>query len=117
MVQCRVLIVSDQCLFAEGIRSLIEEAHGLEVVDIVSEGGDVLTTQVRRSRPDVIILDDTAGAQVGFLSQLFDVAPGVRIILMGLDDSMEIYDRRKVVARRGQDLVDVVRCVNDYDRS
>lgn len=118
MVQRRVLIISDHTLFAEGVRSLVEETDDLEVVDIVSGSGDVLVAEVERCRPDVIILDDAADTRIGFFSQLVDVAPGVRIILTSLEDStVEVYDGRKVVAGKGQDLVDAVRRVNNHHRS
>jgi len=50
------LIVSDQRLFAGGMRSLVEEAEGVEVVGIVSGSGETLIIQqvIANRRQDLV---------------------------------------------------------------
>lgn len=52
----RVLIADDQVIAREGMQRIIERADDIEVLDPVSTAPEVLV-QVRRKRPDVLLLD------------------------------------------------------------
>lgn len=52
----RVLLVDDQEVIREGMRSLIDTDPGLTVVGECADGDEVVD-QVERSRPDVVVMD------------------------------------------------------------
>jgi DNA-binding NarL/FixJ family response regulator len=54
--QLRVLIAEDQYLMREGTRRLLCEQEGLEVVGVASDYDSVLA-EVRRTAPDVVLMD------------------------------------------------------------
>ncbi len=52
----RVVLVDDQNLVRQGVRSLLELAGDIQVVADAVDGGDALVA-IRRERPDVVLLD------------------------------------------------------------
>ncbi|MCP3855475.1 MAG: response regulator transcription factor [Actinomycetia bacterium] len=52
----RVVIVDDQALMRTGFRMILESESGIEVVG-EAEDGDRAIDEVRRSRPDVVLMD------------------------------------------------------------
>src|SRR5262245_15144678 len=52
----RILLVDDEALVRAGLRMILESADDLEVVDEVDDGADAVEA-VRRSRPDVVLMD------------------------------------------------------------
>ncbi len=52
----KVLIVDDQRLFRQGLRSLLEQEEGLEVVGEAGDGQDAFTL-VQETKPDIILMD------------------------------------------------------------
>lgn len=52
----RVVLVDDEALVRAGLRMILESAADIEVVDEAADGSDALMV-VRRSRPDVVLMD------------------------------------------------------------
>lgn len=52
----KILIVDDQRLFRQGLRSLLEQEKGLEVVGEAGDGLDAFTL-VQETKPDIILMD------------------------------------------------------------
>ena len=52
----RVLLAEDQFLIREGTRRLLEEQPGIEVVGVAADFDGVMA-EVRRARPDVVLMD------------------------------------------------------------
>ena len=55
-VKTKVVIVEDHKLFREGLKSLLFDKEGLEVVGEAGDGIEAIRT-VKRCRPDLILLD------------------------------------------------------------
>jgi DNA-binding NarL/FixJ family response regulator len=55
-VSIRVVLADDQSLIREGFRSILERAGDVEIVGEASDGIDALAV-VRRTRPDVVLMD------------------------------------------------------------
>ena len=76
----RILIVDDHLLFAEVIRSSLED-HGFEVVGIVSSGTQALPA-VRAAQPEIVLMDlglpDMDGAAAG--SRILKEFPSIKVI-------------------------------------
>ena len=51
-----ILLVDDEALVRAGMRMILESADDLSVVDEVGDGADAVAA-VRRSRPDVVLMD------------------------------------------------------------
>jgi len=83
----RVLIVDDQLLFAEAMRTILE-ARGYRVVSIAVSGAEALATLTKESA-DValvdVVLPDEDGIRLG--RRILEMWPGMRVVaLTGLSD-------------------------------
>jgi len=56
MTPIRILLVDDQLLFRKGLRSLLDDEEGMEVVGEASNGLQAVE-HVRAARPDVVLMD------------------------------------------------------------
>ena len=56
MTPVRILLVDDQLLFRKGLRALLEDQDGFEVVGEASDGL-MAVEHVRSSRPDIVLMD------------------------------------------------------------
>src|SRR3970282_1299800 len=56
MAPVRILLVDDQLLFRKGLRALLEDQDGFEVVG-EAENGAKAVEHVRSARPDVVLMD------------------------------------------------------------
>jgi two-component system response regulator DevR len=88
----KLVIVDDHAIFREGLRTLLDLEDDFTVIGEASRGDEALA-MVAEEPPDVILLDlhlpDGLGSD--FCSQLLEVSPGARIlILSAYDDDEEI---------------------------
>ena len=78
----RILIVDDHKLFAEAIRSALEEA-GVDVVDVATNAHETLNA-VSRHEPDLVLMDlglpDANGFEVG--QELLERDPDVKVLIV-----------------------------------
>lgn len=78
----KILIVDDHQLFAEAIRSALEEA-GIDVVGVITHGNET-PTAVTRHEPDLVLMDlglpDADGFEVG--RQLLQENPDVKVLIV-----------------------------------
>jgi two-component system, NarL family, response regulator LiaR len=79
----RVLVVDDHKLVRQGLRFLLEQEPGFEVVGECSDGGQV-GESVRRLRPDVVLLDLIMPGVDGItaLRELKLSRPGTRVVIL-----------------------------------
>ncbi len=56
MTPVRILLVDDQLLFRKGLRSLLDDEEGMEVVGEASNGLEALE-RVRAASPDIVLMD------------------------------------------------------------
>ena len=52
----RIVLVDDHAILRQGLRSLLEREHGLQVVGEASSPGEALAV-VERTRPTIVLLD------------------------------------------------------------
>ena len=52
----RVLIIDDQSMIRAGFAALLDAQEGIEVVGAAEDGAGI-TDEVRRTRPDVVLMD------------------------------------------------------------
>jgi DNA-binding NarL/FixJ family response regulator len=94
MASIRLLIVDDQALFREGLRTLLSVQEGLEVVGEAGNGEEALR-QAATLRPDVILMDlqmpvmDGAAATRHLKTQ---VPSANVIVLTTFDDDENVFE-------------------------
>ena len=97
----RIVLVDDQTLVRQGIRSLLELSGDIEIVAEASDGEEGLVA-IRRERPDVVLLDvrmpKKGGIDVLRELQAAGNAPPA-ILLTTFDDDEVMLDGMKAGAR------------------
>ncbi len=94
----RVLLVDDHTLLRAGIRSLLEEMDGIEVVAEAADGLRVLAL-IQAHHPD-ILLTDIAMQGLGGLelaAQVGHAHPQTKVVILSMHKDEE-YVRRAVIA-------------------
>jgi DNA-binding NarL/FixJ family response regulator len=93
----RVVLVDDQNLIRQGIRSLLELAGGISVIAEASDGDEGIAV-IRRERPDVVLLDlrmpKKDGVEVLKALQADGALPPT-IILTTFDDDVALLEAVK----------------------
>ncbi len=97
----RIVLVDDQTLVRQGIRSLLELSGDIEIVAEASDGEEGLVV-IRRERPDVILLDVRMPKQGGIdvlreLQAQGNAPPA--ILLTTFDDDQVLLEGMKAGAR------------------
>ncbi len=91
MSPVRVLIVDDQALFREALRTLLSLRSELEVVGEAADGWEALT-RVAETRPDVVLMDmKMPGLDgVGAIRRLRVQSPDVKVVVLTTFDDDEL---------------------------
>jgi len=94
----RVLVVDDHKLVREGLRFLLEQEEGIQVVGECADGGEAVAA-MRGLRPDVVLLDLLMPRVDGLtaLPELKAAGPEVRVVVLTSDQD----DDRILEAIRG----------------
>lgn len=90
MKTIRVLLADDHALVRAGIRVLVEEIEGIEVVAEAGEGQEALRL-IRAHAPDVVLLDIAMPLLNGFevLDQAIPEFPDLRVIVLTVHETEE----------------------------
>ena len=86
----RVLIADDHTVVRQGIRGVLEEVEGLEVVAEAGDGEEALAL-VARHEPDVVVLDVTMPGKTGLevARELRENGSPARILVLSMHDDPE----------------------------
>lgn len=86
----RVLLVDDQSIVREGIRSMLSLEPDIQVVG-EAENGAQAVTQVRRLMPDIVLMDVRMPGMDGLtaLARLKQFAPRTSVIMLTLYDNTD----------------------------
>ena len=89
-VRLRVVIADDHAVVREGIRIVLEEIPGLEVVAEAADG-DAALKLTQQHEPDVVVLDVTMPGKTGLevAKELRDAGQKVRILILSMQDDPE----------------------------
>ncbi len=108
----RVVMAEDHALMRDGVRLILDEAEGLELVGEARRGDDVLRV-VAHTQPDVVLLDIRMPGMDGMavLEQLRQHHPDVKVVIFSALDS---HDQIEAALRRGAHGY-IVKTVNPAD--
>ncbi len=86
----RVVIADDHAVVRQGIRGVLEEIEGLEVVGEAADGDQALAL-TEANHPDLVVLDVTMPGKTGLevARALRDAGSGVRVLLLSMHDEPE----------------------------
>ncbi len=86
----RVVIADDHTVVRQGIRGVLEEVDGLEVVAEAADGDEVLA-RVREHGPDVVVLDVTMPGKTGLevTRELREGGSEARVLILSMHDDPE----------------------------
>ena len=86
----RVIIADDHAVVRQGIRTVLEEMDGLEVIAEAGDGDEALKL-AREHAPDVVVLDVTMPGRTGLevAKELRDEGTGVRVLILSMHDEPE----------------------------
>jgi len=86
----RVIIADDHAVVRQGIRTVLEEVDGLEVVAEAGDGDEALAL-AKEHDPDVVVLDVTMPGKTGLevAKELRDAGTGVRVLMLSMHDDPE----------------------------
>ena len=90
MASLRVLLVDDHALVRAGIRSLLRDIEGVEVVGEAADGAEALAI-AGRERPDAVLLDIAMKGMSGLeaAARFRELHPGVRVLILSMHASEE----------------------------
>jgi DNA-binding NarL/FixJ family response regulator len=90
MKPTRVLIADDHNLVRAGIRSLLQNMEGIEVVAEAGDGHDALRL-IKMHRPDVVLIDIAMPGLNGLeaTARVAKESPGVRMIILSMHSNEE----------------------------
>jgi DNA-binding NarL/FixJ family response regulator len=95
-VAVRIVLIDDHAILRQGLRSLLEREHDLQVVGEASSVGEALAV-VARTRPSIVLLDmklspaaDNDG--LGLCARLTTLYPGLRVLVLSsfVDDALVV---------------------------
>ncbi len=90
MAALRVLLVDDHKLVRAGMRSLLRDIEGVEVVGEASDGAEALQL-AERERPDVVLMDIAMKGMNGLeaAARLRERLPATKIVILSMHTSEE----------------------------
>jgi len=86
----RVLVVDDHAVVREGIRHVLAETPGFEVVGEAGDGAQAMVL-ARQHHPDVVVLDITMPGESGIdvAQRLRRAVPDTRVLILSMHDQSE----------------------------
>jgi len=109
---CRTYIVYHHGLFAQGVRSVLESRHAVQIVGMESDVNKALKA-VESLQPEVIIVEECkAKPQPMRLGAFLHGAAGGRVVTLSLDHGFAtVYQRNRITATDPAELVKAIQGV------
>lgn len=118
----RVLLVDDQQLIRQGVRSILSRDPGIEVVGEAENGRHALE-QARRLRPDIVLMDIDMPEMDGIAAtaEIRRTMPETRVVALSMHEDIQVVGEMLQAGARGyllknhveHDLVNAIHSVSD----
>lgn len=116
----RVMIVGSGSLLDEGVERLLRSRESIQVSGIVYSDDTSFLQDVSDMRPDVILLNEAGPLDSLRILELLKNIPtlaSLRVVTVRTEDNtIDLYERRRVVATHSNDLLDLIRSGDDARR-
>ncbi len=113
----RIWILSNQPLFAQAVRNLVESYSRMKVIGVETYN-DKTVERLKTLQPHIVLLGDEKDLPSTILPSLLDAMPGTRIIRLTLDGNViRVYDCHHMMAHQANDLVDAFDSLFDGQKS
>ena len=109
-VKQRVLIVENQLLLGAALQDLLTGEAELDVVGISPRDQVELVREIRRIRPDVVLLDENSClTKPAKLLAFLENYPRLRLLLVNADDHLvRIYSKQEILVEHVPQLVNII---------
>ena len=109
MTPIRILLADDHNLFRQGLRRILEEQPGFEIIDDVSSGLEAIES-AKRHQPDIAIVDIAMKELNGIetTSQLLKQSPQTAVLILSMYSDERYVNRAVRAGARGYLLKDTV---------
>jgi hypothetical protein len=105
----RVFVVENTTLLGAGISSLLTRQTDLRVGGMTPEDDMALLQELRRFKPDVVVLDE-ATTDATRLCGLLRSVPELRVVVVSAyDDLVRMYAQRQVIVTTADELITLIR--------
>lgn len=105
----RVFILAREPLFAQGVRSLLQEQAGIEVVGTATVGPEAMA-QLRVVAPDVVVVEAKGEEQGALVAEILETFPTVKVVgLTPEDNRLHIYYAQMRYSRQVEDFLEAIR--------
>lgn len=110
MKKHRVLIITEDSIFSNGLELLLVLQENLETIGTAPADLPAITAEIKRTQPDVVIInEDLATANPQLVMSLLKAHPDLRVITLSLEGNrINVYDNREVTVTTSDDLVAVI---------
>ena len=90
MASLRVLLVDDHALVRAGMKSLLRDIEGVEVVGEAADGAEALALAAREP-PDAVLMDIAMKGMSGLeaAARFRELHPGVKVLILSMHASEE----------------------------
>jgi DNA-binding NarL/FixJ family response regulator len=115
---CRTYIVYEHGLFAQGVRSVLENRRAVQIVGMQNDVAKALKA-VRSLKPEVVIVEECSkkGESIR-LRPFLDSAVAGRVVTLSLDHAFAtVYNQKRLPASDPADLVKAIRGTRDRKQS
>ena len=99
----RVVIVDDHALFRAGLRALLREMPGVQIIAEAADGDEAVAL-VQKHRPDVVVMDISMKRVNGLdaTARIKAGAPATRVIVLSMHDTEEYVAQAMRAVMRDQ---------------
>ena len=107
----RVLIVENQLLLGAGLQNLLTGEADLDVIGISPSSQLELVQEIRKTRPDVVLLlKDSFLTDATELLAFLEGYPKLRVLVVNASDQLiHIYDKQEVQVKHTTQLISIIR--------
>ncbi len=103
----RIILADDHYLIRNGIKTMIAQEPGLEVIAEAADGQELMDI-LKEHQPDMVILDISMPQISGIeaLKQIHELYPGIRVLMLTMHDNVQYCDHAFLAGAHGYLLKD-----------
>jgi DNA-binding NarL/FixJ family response regulator len=102
MRPCRIILADDHTLVRQGIKKILDENPGLEVIEEVADGQEAVNL-LKKSQPDLVILDIQMPSMNGLeaAKMIRERCPAIKILILTMHKEDEYLRQAREIGVEG----------------